>query len=36
MNELEREVRFPCCQISTEGTVVARRLVVVHAAIFVD
>lgn len=36
MDELEREVRRPCRQISTEGTVVARRLVVVHVVIFVD
>lgn len=36
MKELEWEVRRPCCQISTEGTVVAGRLVVVHAVIFVD
>ena len=36
MKELEWEVRRPCCQISTEGTVVAGRLVVVHDVIFVD
>ncbi len=36
MNKLEREVRRPCCQIPTEGTLVARKLVVVHAVIFVD
>ena len=36
VNELEREVRFPCRQIPTEGTAVVRRLVVVHEAIFVE